>query len=60
MSDAKKDDIGKATTKADDLTKNYVEKDKVGEKKTKDSSDDIAEGMPEKNEENLKDTTHTK
>lgn len=60
MSGVDKTDIEETADTADDQTEKFTDHDKVGEEKSKHTSKDIAEGMPEKDRENLKDTTDTK
>ena len=59
MSDIRSTDIEKTAQEAEELTKRFTEKKNVGEKKTAETSDDIAEGMPEQDQENLHKTTNT-
>ncbi|WP_224814048.1 hypothetical protein [Hasllibacter sp. MH4015] len=53
MSDDKTQPKG-VTTKADDVTENFIEKDGVGEEKSKKTREDVSKGMPEKEQELLK------
>ena len=59
MGEIKTDSLEEKDRKADDQTGKFTEHDNVGEPLRKETTDEVSEGMPEKDQENLHKVTKT-